>query len=337
MRKRIYTGDRPTGKLHLGHYIGTLQNRVKLQDEYEMFVGVVDLHAITTKPSAEEIELIQSFIRDLVLDYLSVGIDPKKTTILLQSGVPEVPYLSLILSMIVSFAKLQHLPTLKEMMDAAHITNPSLGFITYPVLMAADILSVRADLVPVGQDQLPHVEITREIARSFNTQYGSIFPIPNALIPKGIGTLPGIDGKAKMSKSLNNAIFLSDSEEEVKKKVMRMYTDPTRIHPTDPGHIEGNTVFTYHDVFNQNKEEVAEMKQRYEEGKISDVEVKKKLITVLNNFLDPIREKRAYFEKQKGLVEEILQEGIRKTRLEAQKTLSLVKEKMGFKLTLPQN
>lgn len=334
MKKRIYTGDRPTGKLHLGHYIGTLQNRVKLQDEYEMFVGVVDLHAITTKPSAGEIELMQSFIKDLVLDYLSVGIDPKKTTILLQSSIPEVPYLSLILSMVVSVAKLQHLPTLKEMMDAAHITNPTLGFLTYPVLMAADILSVRADLVPVGQDQVPHVEITREIARSFNNQYGGIFPIPDVLIPKGIGTLPGIDGKAKMSKSLNNAIFLTDPKEEVKTKVMMMYTDPSRIKATDPGHIEGNIVFTYHDVFNPNKEEVANLKQRYEEGRVSDVEVKEKLIIVLNGFLDPIREKRAHFEKQKGLVEEILEAGTKKTRVEVQKTLSLVRERMGFKFKL---
>lgn len=334
MKKRIYTGDRPTGKLHLGHYVGTLANRVKLQNEYEMFVGVVDLHAITTKPSAGEIELMQSFIHDLVLDYLSVGIDPKKTTILLQSSIPEVTYLSFILSMVVSVARLEHLPTLKEMMDAAHITNPSLGFLTYPVLMAADILSVRADLVPVGQDQLPHIEITREIARSFNNQYGGVFPIPDALIPKGIGTLPGIDGKAKMSKSLNNAIFLTDSKDEVKAKVMLMYTDPTRIRATDPGHIAGNTVFTYHDIFNPNKEEVASLKQKYEEGKVSDVEVKEKLILALNNFLDPIREKRLSYEKQKGLVEDILKRGTEKTRIEVQKTVSLVRQNLGFRFNL---
>lgn len=331
--KRIYTGDRPTGKLHLGHYIGTLKNRVQLQNKYEMFIGVVDFHAITTKPSAAEIKLMQNYIKELVLDYLSVGINPYKTTILLQSLVPEVPYLSLLLAMLVSVAKLEHLPTLKDMMKAAKIKSPSLGFLTYPVLMAADILSVRAELIPVGQDQLPHIEITREIARAFNQQYGTVFPLPQALLPQEVGILPGIDGKAKMSKSLNNAIFLTDSKEEVRAKVMRMYTDPTRLKATDPGHLEGNTVFIYHDLFNPNKEEVAELKERYKKGKISDMAVKEKLIIVLNNFLEPIRQKRAYFEKQKDLVEEILHQGSKKTRIEAQKTLFLVKEKLGFRFS----
>ncbi len=334
MKKRIYTGDRPTGRLHLGHYVGTLQNRLKLQDEYEMFVGVVDFHAITTKPSASEIKLMSGYIKDLVLDYLSVGLKPEKTTILLQSAVPEVTYLCLILSMLTTVARLQHLPTLKEMIKAAQIKSPSLGFLTYPVLMAADILSVRAELVPVGQDQLPHIEITREIARAFNQNYGQVFPLPQALIPTKIGTLPGLDGKAKMSKSLNNAIFLSDSAETVAAKVMRMYTDPTRLRPTDPGHVEGNVVFTYHDVFNPNQQEVAELKKNYRLGRVADVEIKKRLIKVLNDFLEPIRQKRAELEKQKGLVEEILSQGVKKTRLEAQKTLKLVKEKMGL-VSLP--
>ncbi len=330
MKKRIYTGDRPTGKLHLGHYIGTLANRVKLQDEYQMFIGVVDLHAITTKPSQEEIEKMQEYINDLVLDYLSVGIDPRKVTILQQSQILEVPYISLLLSMVTSVSKLEQLPTLKEMMRASNITNPSLGLLTYPVLMAADILSVRAELVPVGRDQAPHLEIAREIARIFNNMYGNVFPEPMALIPKGVGTLPGIDGKAKMSKSLNNSIFLSDSSDEVKRKVMRMYTDPTRIHPTDPGHIEGNPVFTYHDLFNPNKQQVADLKQRYEQGTVSDVEVKESLVTVLDNFLTPIRLRRERYAKDKGIVKQILLEGSKIARIEAQKTLAEIKGKMGF-------
>lgn len=334
MKKRILSGDRPTGKLHLGHYVGTLQNRVKMQDEYQTFLLVADYHTLTTAPEKEKTQLLSQNIQNLVLDQLSVGINPEKVTFCLQSLIPEDQVLAIILGNIIGVARLQRVPTLKEVMRDLHIENPSLGLLTYPVLMSADILMVRADVVPVGKDQAAHLEVTREIARTFNSMYGKVFPEPMAIIPKGVGSLPGIDGKAKMSKSLNNAIYLSDTKEEVKKKVMRMYTDPTRIRATDPGHIEGNPVFTYHDLFNPNKEEVADLKQRYERGTVSDVEVKEKLVIVLNNFLDPIRERRESYSKNKQLIREILLEGSNKARIEAQKTLAEVKEKMGFALPL---
>jgi tryptophanyl-tRNA synthetase len=283
-KKRILTGDRPTGKLHLGHYVGTLANRVRLQDKYQCFFIVADLHMLTTNPEKGKIAQVNQNIKELVLDYLAVGIDPQKAIIYRQSLVPEVTYLSLLFSMIVTVPRCQRVPTLKEVMHDLHIEKPSLGLLTYPVLQAADILMVKANLVPVGKDQESHIELTREIARRFNELYGKIFPIPECLIGE-VPTLPGTDGKAKMSKSLDNCIYLSDDEKTVKKKVMGMFTDPTRLHPTDPGHTEGNPVFLYHDAFNQDKKEVEELKKRYREGKIGDVEVKERLIEALNKFL----------------------------------------------------
>ena len=329
MRKRILTGDRPTGKLHLGHYVGSLRNRVKLQDEYECFFIIADLHTLTTKADSQSISEVPANIKDLVLDYLSVGIDPKKSTIFIQSKIPEISELALFFSMFISISRLERVPTLKEMIRDLKIENPSFGLLGYPVLQAADILMVRANLVPVGKDQESHVELTREIARKFNTSYGEVFPEPEALIGE-VATLAGTDGKAKMSKSLDNCIYLSDSSEVVKRKISKMYTDPTRIHPTDPGHVEGNPVFIYHDTFNKNKNEVEELKARYKKGKVGDVEVKEKLSKVLNEFLDPIRETRDKFERKKGLVEEILAEGNRRTQEEARKTLRLVKKAMGL-------
>ena len=326
MRKRILTGDRPTGKLHLGHYLGSLKNRLELQNEYEVFIIVADLHALTTNTDTSN---IKQNVKDLILDQLAVGVDPNKVTFCLQSAIAEDAELAAIFSMLVTKSRLERIPTLKDVLADLKIENPTLGLLSYPVLMAADILMVRANLVPVGKDQTSHVEITREIAEKFNSTYKEVFPLPEALIPQQ-GTLPGIDGKAKMSKSFNNAIYLSDSAEDVKRKVSQMYTDPARIHPNDPGKVEGNPVFVYHEAFNVNKKEVDDLKKRYLEGKVGDVEVKEKLAAALNNFLEPIRERRAKFEKQEGLVDEILKAGTEKTRKEAQETLRLVKEAMGL-------
>lgn len=329
MKKRILTGDRPTGKLHLGHYVGTLKNRVRFQDEYECFFIIADLHMLTTRVEKEKIAETPQNICDLVLDYLSVGIDPKKSTIYLQSKVPEVAYLSLLFSMLTTIPRAQRVPTLKEVVRDLKIGQPSLGLLTYPVLQAADILMFRAHLVPVGKDQESHVELTRETARRFNQLYGEVFPVPECLVGE-VPTLVGLDGRAKMSKSLGNCISLSDSEAVVKQKVMGMYTDPKRIHACDPGTVEGNPVFLYHKAFNKNKEEVEELKKRYREGRVGDVEVKEKLALALNAFLKPVRERRAACEKSPGLVEKILTEGTKKARLEARKTLKLAKEAMGL-------
>jgi tryptophanyl-tRNA synthetase len=326
-RKRILTGDRPTGDLHLGHYVGSLANRVRLQDEYECFFIIADYHALTTAydRSAE----VQGNIRSLVLDYLSVGMDPERSTIFLQSLVPEIPELYMLFSMLVSVPRLQRMPALKEVMRDLKLETATLGLLEYPVLQAADILCVRGDMVPVGKDQASHVELTREIARRFNDLYRPVFPEPEALIGE-VPTLPGTDGKTKMSKSVGNAIFLSDDAETVRRKVMSMYTDPTRIHATDAGHVRGNPVFTYHDAFNGDKEEVADLKRRYRQGRVGDVEVKQRLIRVLDAFLEPIRERRAHYEGRPGLTEEVVEAGSRRARQEAQETLRLAREAMGL-------
>ncbi|MDP3764671.1 MAG: tryptophan--tRNA ligase [bacterium] len=329
-RKRILTGDRPTGRLHLGHYVGTLKNRIALQNEYETFIILADLHTLTTKPEKENIQKLNENIRQLMLDYLAVGLDPKKVVFYRQSQVPEVAYLYLLFSMLVSKPRLERVPTLKDIMRDLKIANASLGLLSYPVLQSADILMVRANLVPVGKDQESHIEITREIANKFNKMYGEVFPEPEALIGNESITLVGTDGKAKMSKSLNNCIYLSDSAEEVKKKVMSMYTDPNRVHGDEHGQVEGNPVFIYHDIFNTNKEEVVDLKSRYQKGTVKDVEVKEKLVVAINNFLEPIRARRAEFENNPELINQILEEGTAKTRTEAQETLKLVKEAMGL-------
>src|SRR5438874_6788736 len=325
-RKRILTGDRPTAKsFHLGNYYGTLANRVKLQDEYDSFFLIADYHMLTTRLT--ELEEIGRNIRDLVIDYLSVGIDPKKTTIYLQSLIPEVTELFLIFSMLVTVPRAQRIPTLKDQMRDHNLAVPTYGLLGYPILQAADMLMVKGDLVPVGRDQESHVELTREIARRFNDLFGPVFPVPEALIPEG-GLLPGIDGATKMGKSLDNAIFLSDDPKTVERKVMRMYTDPNRIRADTPGRVEGNPVFVYQDTFNSDKAEVDDLKARYREGKVPDVEVKRSLVAALERFLQPIRERRAELEAKPKLVDEILAAGSERARREAAQTLHEVREAM---------
>ncbi len=279
-KPRILTGDRPTGRMHLGHYVGSLVNRLKLQDSYECFFIVADLHTLTTRPDKGSIDQIGDNIKEMLLDYLAVGIDPEQSVIFLQSAVSETFELNLILEMLVSVPRLERLPSLKDMATAAHLNSFPFGLLGYPVLQAADILLPRANLVPVGKDNEAHVEVTREIARRFNFLYGEVFPIPDVLIGE-VPTLVGTDGQSKMSKSLENAIFLSDDEATVRQKVMAMFTDPNRVRADIPGTVEGNPVFIYHDAFNTNTEEVEDLKARYRQGKVGDVEVKQKLIAAL--------------------------------------------------------
>lgn len=317
-RKRILTGDRPTGRLHLGHYVGTLENRVKLQDEYETFLLVADYHMLTTR--LERLDEVGRNVRDVVLDNLAVGVDPEKVTIYLQSLVPQTTEIHLYFSMLVTVPRAQRIPTLKETMRDLHIAQPSYGLLGYPVLQAADILCVKGDLVPVGRDQESHIELTREIARRFNELFGAVFPVPEALIPSE-QLLPGIDGQSKMSKSLGNAIELADDAETVRRKVMSMYTDPDRIRATDPGRVEGNPVFIYHDAFNTDRAEVEDLKERYRAGRVGDVEVKQRLAAALERFLAPVRERRARYERDPKLVDEIVRSGSERARAEAQRTL----------------
>lgn len=326
---RILTGDRPTGRMHLGHHVGTLANRVRLQKEYEVFLLVADYHALTREVSKEHVLAMRHNTRQVVLDYLAVGMDPELTTIYVQSDVPEVAELALLFGMLVAVPRLERVPTLKDIIREEKIENPSHGLLGYPVLQAADILHVKADLVPVGKDQESHIEVTREIARRFNALYGEVFPEPAALIGE-VPTLPGTDGRAKMSKSLGNAIFLSDDPQTVEEKVRSMYTDPKRIRADIPGTVEGNPVFTYHDAFNPDGEEVKDLKARYRQGKVGDVEVKKKLARALNAFLDPIRQRRAYYEARPELVEELLAAGAERVRPISRRTVAEARQAMGL-------
>ncbi|SRR5579871_254117 len=328
MKKRILTGDRPTGKLHLGHFLGSLSNRVRLQNEYDLCVLVADYHTLTTKP--EESREIEGRIQSIVLDYLSVGIDPEVSHIYIQSQVPQTAVLQLIFSMFTQVPRLERIPTLKEQLRVLKIPDASLGLLGYPVLQSADILIVRANLVPVGKDQESHIELTREIARRFNGLYDrEVFPEAAALIGE-VPTLVGTDGQEKMSKSLDNCIYLSDPPEEVQRRVMGMYTDPTRLRATDPGHVEGNPTFAYHDAFNDNKDEVADLKERYVAGRVGDVEVKKKLAVAINRFLDPMRERRAKFEARPRIVQEILAAGREYATKLGQETIDQAHDAMGM-------
>jgi tryptophanyl-tRNA synthetase len=332
-RKRILTGDRPTGRLHLGHYVGSLRNRVRLQEEYECFFIIADLHMLTTKNAREDIDQTADNARGLVLDYLSAGIDPNKSTIFLQSAVHETYELALLFGNLVTVPRLARLPSIKDMARAALMDEETIpfGLLGYPVLQAADILLPRAHLVPVGKDNQAHVEITREIARRFNNLYGEVFPIPDDLVEGD--TLPGTDGQGKMSKSMGNAILLSDDAATVRKKVHGMYTDPNRIRADIPGTVEGNPVFTYLDQFDPDKALVEDLKTRYRAGKVGDVEVKERLAQSLNAFLDPMRERAAVYSRENGLVDEIIFQGTTRYREIAAETLRDVKKAMGLSST----
>lgn len=326
-RPRMLTGDRPTGPLHLGHLVGSLRNRVLLQERFDSFFIIADLHMLTTKNAPEEIALVDRRARGLVLDALSAGIEPDRVTFYLQSAVPELYELAILLQSLVTVARLERLPALKDMARDAG-TEMSFALLGYPVLQSADILSVRSRAVPVGKDNYAFVEITREVARRFNSTYGEVFPVPE-IIEGEAPTLVGTDGKRKMSKSLDNAIALEDSAVEVRRKIMRMYTDPARIRADIPGTIEGNPVFTWLDAFAPGSATVQSMKERYRKGTIGDVEVKEHLVDVIEAVLDPMRERRLRYEGT-GIVDDLIERGTARTREETQATVFEVRRAMGL-------
>ena len=324
-KKIILTGDRPTGPLHLGHYVGSLLNRVQLQNEYKQYVMIADVQALTD--NYDNPQKVRDNVYQVMLDYLSIGIDPKKTTIFVQSMIPQIAELTILYLNFVTINRLKRNPTVKnEIQQKGYGENVTAGFLMYPVSQTADITIVKADLVPVGEDQLPMIEQAHEIVRAFNRTYNTTLLVePQALI-SSVPRLVGIDGKAKMSKSLGNAIFLSDSADQVSKKVMNMYTDPNHIKASDPGTIEGNVVFLYLDIFDPNKDEVHQLKEHYQKGGLGDAVLKKRLIEVLNDILDPIRAQRHELEKDPQAVMNILQKGTLETAEVAQQTMREVRK-----------
>lgn len=331
-KKVILTGDRPTGKLHIGHYVGSLRNRVELQNSglYESFIMIADQQALTD--NARNPEKIRNSLIQVALDYLSVGIDPTKSTIFVQSQIPELHELTMQYLNLVTVSRLYRNPTVKEEIKQKEFNNSiPVGFFIYPVSQAADITAFKAEIVPVGDDQLPMIEQAREIVRTFNSLYGEVLVEPKAVLPpKGSGRLPGTDGKAKMSKSIGNCIYLSDDEDTVRKKVMSMYTDPNHIRVEDPGQVEGNTVFTYLDAFCKEKDVLEEMKEHYTRGGLGDVKVKKYLNEVLQAELEPIRKRRAEYESDIDEIYNILKKGSDKAREIATATLKEVREVIGL-------
>ena len=332
-KKVILTGDRPTGKLHIGHYVGSLKNRVELQNsgEFETFIMIADAQALTD--NAKNPEKVRENVLEVALDYLAAGIDPSKTTIFIQSQIPQLPELAMFYANLVSISRLERNPTVKTEIKQKNFGEgvPS-GFVFYPISQAADITAFKATHVPAGEDQLPMIELTREISRSFNQTYGvDLLVEPEIILSKeGIERrLPGINGmNAKMSKSLNNGIYLADSFEEMRAKVMKMYTDPNHIRVEDPGKIEGNVVFAYLDVFAEDKEKVAEMKAHYQKGGLGDVTVKKYLVEEMDKVLKPIRERREELAKNPEAIYEILQKGSEKAEKVAAQTLKELKQAM---------
>ncbi|VDC43242.1 Tryptophan--tRNA ligase 2 [Streptococcus canis] len=332
----ILTGDRPTGKLHLGHYVGSLKNRVILQNEdrYNMFVFLADQQALTDH--AKESELIKESIGNVALDYLSVGLDPSRSTIFIQSQIPELAELTMYYMNLVSLARLERNPTVKtEIAQKGFGESIPSGFLVYPISQAADITAFKANFVPVGNDQKPMIEQTREIVRSFNHTYRTECLVePEGIYPENekAGRLPGLDGNAKMSKSLGNGIYLSDDADTVRKKVMSMYTDPNHIRIEDPGQIEGNMVFHYLDIFGREEDQadIEAMKEHYQRGGLGDVKTKRYLLDILERELAPIREKRLEYAKDMGEVFRMLQEGSQKAQAVAAQTLSEVKSAMGI-------
>jgi tryptophanyl-tRNA synthetase len=325
--RRVLTGMRPTGPLHLGHYAGALETWVRLQADHECYFLIADYQV---SDHADDLPRVRQAVWEVALDWLAVGLDPTRSSFVIESLIPEHAELALWLSWFLPLGMLQRNPTLKAEMDALGRTPVPVAFFTYPVMQAANILMPRAHLVPVGEDQLPHVELTREVARRFNRRLTEVFPEPEALVGR-VPRLVGIDGQAKMSKSLDNAIYLNDPPAVVNEKVRAMYTDPTRLRASDPGHVEGNPVFLYHDAFNPNREEVADLKARYRRGAVGDVEVKHALAAVLNTRLEPIREARARYAADMGLVRDALAQGTERARRAARTTMALVREALDLR------
>lgn len=342
MKKVILTGDRPTGKLHIGHYVGSIKRRIELMNkgDYDKFyIEIADAQALTD--NYDNPDKIRENVLEVALDYLSCGIDPNKVNIFIQSGVPALCELTFYYMNLVSLSRLERNPTVKSELKMRKFESIPTGFLTYPISQAADITGFDATIIPVGDDQLPMIEQTREIVRSFNSIYGNTLFEPTAVLPENetCNRLPGIDGKAKMSKSLGNAIYMSDDEATIKEKVMKMYTDPNHININDPGQVEGNMVFTYLDAFvndNDFKEflpeynNLDELKEHYKRGGLGDVKIKKFLINVLNREFNPIREKRAYWENHIEEVIEMLKTNTLKAAEDADEVLSRVKKSMGI-------
>jgi tryptophanyl-tRNA synthetase len=340
-RPRILTGDTPTGRLHLGHYVGSIENRLAMQETHDCFFIIANVHALTTR--AEEPAAVSEDVRQITIDYLAAGIDPARSTIFLQSEVPAIAELTWYFAMLLGFGRLMRNPTVKDEIVVKNLgDNYSFGFLMYPVGQVADILAFRPQAVPVGEDQVPHIEMCRELARRFNVQYcgvnpkaedsqhlaqGGVFPVPEAKVGR-IARLTGIDGKNKMSKSLGNAIFLSDSPKEVQKKCNRIFTG--RMNATDPGQVECNPLFEYFDAFHRDGAEVAELKQKYREGKIGDGDVKKRLAEALNAFLEPMRQRRAELERDPERVKRVLRDGTARANGVAEQTLLEAKRAMKY-------
>lgn len=328
----ILTGDRPTGKLHLGHYVGSLKTRVEMQADptNNLYVMIADVQALTD--NAKNPEKVASNILEVALDYLAVGLDPTKTTMFIQSQIPQIAELTMFYMNLVSVARVRRNPTVKSEIEQKKFgEGVPAGFFVYPISQAADITAFKANLVPVGEDQKPMLEQAQEIVHSFNATYDDVLVHPKGVFPpKGMGRLPGIDGNGKMSKSLGNGIYLADSADIVQKKVMSMYTDPNHIHVADPGQVEGNMVFTYLDVFGKDKEKIQELKEHYRRGGLGDVKIKCYLIDVLEAELAPIRARREEFAKNPDHVMDILRQGSLAAEKVAAETLSEVKSAMGI-------
>jgi tryptophanyl-tRNA synthetase len=325
--KIMLTGDRPTGRLHLGHFVGSIQNRVKLQNEADKsYYMIADVQALTS--NSDNPEKVRSNVLEVALDNLACGLDPKKTIMFIQSEVPEIAELTVLFLNLVTLARLKRNPTVKdEMKDKGYGEDVPAGFLMHPISQAADILFCKSTIIPVGEDQKPMIEQTNEIVDTFNRFYGETFDRVKHLV----GDTPrliGIDGNSKMGKSLNNAIYLSDSYDDISKKVMNMYTDPNHIHVEDKGNVEGNVVFTYLDIFDQNKDELEELKNKYKNGGLGDVVIKKRLIDILENIISPIRTRREELSKDPGAIMNILKDGTIKARIVAKETMSEVKKVM---------
>lgn len=332
-REIILTGDRPTGPLHLGHFVGSLRSRVELQDDHDQYVMIADLQALTDH--AKESQKVRENVLQVALDYLAVGIDPTKTTIFIQSLIPALSELTMYYLNLVTWNRLKHNPTVKqEIVQKGFGESVPAGFMIYPVSQAADITAFKATLVPVGEDQKPMIEQTNEIVRAFNRTYNTDVLIETrAHIPK-IARLPGTDGQAKMGKSLGNAIFLSDTPDTVSKKVKKMYTDPNHLRIEDPGSVEGNPVFSYLDAFAEDQEKVQELKSHYARGGLGDGTVKKYLLEVILEFLEPIQKRRAEYEKDPAAVMDFLRKGTEKANETASQTFAEVRKAIGIDYTM---